>query len=207
MIYSLPFNSFRNIMIVFGLLFLYQGGSTTVLLYTTSQFCGSSIVKDSWPVRIGVLGLIYSYHTQAWELPMLSTEQCVLLVSAVALNIFNGKPRADSRVIWPLYLASLISDPSFETIAKHTALLSLFLVVGPKATFNSWNSIKKFLTESYREETSRKMLYFLIINLVFMFVELAYGLFSNSLGLITDSFHMLFDCLGLFFSLCSTYIS
>lgn len=40
-----------------------------------------------------------------------------------------------------------------------------------------------------------------------MGVELTYGLMSNSLGLITDSFHMLFDCLGLFFSLCASYIS
>ena len=46
-----------------------------------------------------------------------------------------------------------------------------------------------------------------MINFVFMFVEMAYGVLSNSLGLITDSFHMMFDCLGLFFSLCASYIS
>ncbi|GAA5907356.1 cation diffusion facilitator family transporter [Sporobolomyces salmoneus] len=44
---------------------------------------------------------------------------------------------------------------------------------------------------------SRRIYYFLCLNLAFMFVQMAYGIWTNSLGLISDSIHMFFDCLAL----------
>lgn len=56
---------------------------------------------------------------------------------------------------------------------------------------------------------SRRIFYFLILNLAFTVVELLYGVWTNSLGLISDGFHMLFDCtallLGLYASLMSRW--
>eukprot|EP00741_Cyanophora_paradoxa_P013658 tig00020704_g13187.t1 len=54
---------------------------------------------------------------------------------------------------------------------------------------------------------SRRIAFFLSINLAFMFVELIYGVITNSLGLISDSFHMAFDCSALVIGLYASYVS
>jgi len=60
---------------------------------------------------------------------------------------------------------------------------------------------------TWKDPTSRNILIFFTINLLFMFVELIYGYMSGSLGLISDAFHMLFDCVALFIGLVASYIS
>ncbi|CAF1119640.1 unnamed protein product [Rotaria sp. Silwood1] len=57
--------------------------------------------------------------------------------------------------------------------------------------------LKSSLRDILAESDSRKIFYFLCINLMFTFVELLYGAWTNSLGLISDGFHMLFDCTAL----------
>lgn len=44
---------------------------------------------------------------------------------------------------------------------------------------------------------SRRIFWFLLVNLSFCGVEFLYGFWTNSLGLISDAFHMLFDCSAL----------
>ncbi|GFS15345.1 zinc transporter 5 [Elysia marginata] len=57
--------------------------------------------------------------------------------------------------------------------------------------------LKSGLRQILEDADSRKIFYFLCINLGFTFVELFYGVWTNSLGLISDGFHMLFDCSAL----------
>lgn len=57
--------------------------------------------------------------------------------------------------------------------------------------------MKNGLRQILEESDSRRIFYFLCINLMFTFVELIYGVWTNSLGLISDGFHMLFDCSAL----------
>ncbi|CAF0817886.1 unnamed protein product [Rotaria sp. Silwood1] len=57
--------------------------------------------------------------------------------------------------------------------------------------------IRSSLRDILAESDSRRIFYFLCINLMFTFVELLYGAWTNSLGLISDGFHMLFDCTAL----------
>ncbi|BFZ02223.1 hypothetical protein BsWGS_05262 [Bradybaena similaris] len=57
--------------------------------------------------------------------------------------------------------------------------------------------LKSGLRQILEDGDSRKIFYFLTINLCFTFVELLYGVWTNSLGLISDGFHMLFDCSAL----------
>ncbi|GFO13665.1 Zinc transporter 5-like [Plakobranchus ocellatus] len=57
--------------------------------------------------------------------------------------------------------------------------------------------LKSGLRQILEDADSRKIFYFLCINLGFTFVELLYGVWTNSLGLISDGFHMLFDCSAL----------
>lgn len=56
---------------------------------------------------------------------------------------------------------------------------------------------KHGLKQILEDPNSKKIFYFLCINLVFAVVELTYGVWTNSLGLISDGFHMLFDCSAL----------
>ncbi|XP_013399446.1 zinc transporter 5 [Lingula anatina] len=65
------------------------------------------------------------------------------------------------------------------------------------------NGLKQILEES----DSRRIFYFLCMNLFFTFVELVYGVWTNSLGLISDGFHMLFDCSALVMGLYAAVMS
>lgn len=67
--------------------------------------------------------------------------------------------------------------------------------------------IKNILRDIVLDRDSRKIFYFLCINLLFTFVELSYGVFTNSLGLISDGVHMLFDCSALVMGLAAAVIS
>lgn len=64
--------------------------------------------------------------------------------------------------------------------------------------------IKNSLKQILKESDSRKIFYFLCVNLIFTFVEMLYGIWTNSLGLLSDSFHMLFDCSALVLGLCAS---
>lgn len=66
---------------------------------------------------------------------------------------------------------------------------------------------KNILREILISKDSRRIFYFLCLNLVFTFVELFYGVFTNSLGLISDGVHMLFDCSALVMGLAAAVIS
>ena len=57
------------------------------------------------------------------------------------------------------------------------------------------------------DKESRRIVYFMSINLGFMFVQTFYALVSQSLGLLSDSIHMFFDCVGLFAGLVASIMS
>ncbi|XP_048738334.1 proton-coupled zinc antiporter SLC30A5-like isoform X2 [Ostrea edulis] len=67
--------------------------------------------------------------------------------------------------------------------------------------------LKSGLKHILEESDSRKIFYFLCINLMFTFVELVYGVWTNSLGLISDGFHMLFDCSALVMGLYASVMT
>lgn len=67
--------------------------------------------------------------------------------------------------------------------------------------------LKNGLKQIYEDSDSRRIFYFLCINLCFTFVELTYGVWTNSLGLISDGFHMLFDCSALVMGLYAAIMS
>ncbi|KAI9725419.1 MAG: putative zinc transporter msc2 [Chrysothrix sp. TS-e1954] len=57
------------------------------------------------------------------------------------------------------------------------------------------------------DKESRRILYFMSINLGFMFVQTFYAVASGSLGLLSDSIHMFFDCVGLLAGLVASIMS
>lgn len=66
---------------------------------------------------------------------------------------------------------------------------------------------KNGLRQILEESDSRRIFFFLCINMCFTFVELAYGVWTNSLGLISDGFHMFFDCSALVMGLYAALMS
>ncbi|RKP24042.1 cation efflux protein [Syncephalis pseudoplumigaleata] len=62
----------------------------------------------------------------------------------------------------------------------------------------SWPAALRYYMGIIMENrNSRRIFFFLTLNLAYMFVQLAYGFWTNSLGLISDAIHMFFDCLAL----------
>ncbi|KAK4134025.1 hypothetical protein BT67DRAFT_449634 [Trichocladium antarcticum] len=59
------------------------------------------------------------------------------------------------------------------------------------------------------DKDSRRIFYFMSLNLTFMFIQAFYGYVTDSLGLLSDSVHMFFDCValgvGLFASVASKW--
>lgn len=58
-------------------------------------------------------------------------------------------------------------------------------------------SVRSLLSTVLSSPDSRRIFYFLLLNLVYLFIQLAYGFFTNSLGLISDAVHMAFDCVAI----------
>lgn len=57
------------------------------------------------------------------------------------------------------------------------------------------------------DKDSRRIFYFMLLNLSFMLVQSTYGVLTGSLGLISDSIHMFFDCFALLVGLCAAVMS
>ena len=57
------------------------------------------------------------------------------------------------------------------------------------------------------DKDSRRIFYFMILNLCFMLVQSTYGVLTGSLGLISDSIHMFFDCVALLVGVCAAVMS
>ncbi|KAI6122690.1 cation efflux protein [Pisolithus croceorrhizus] len=69
--------------------------------------------------------------------------------------------------------------------------------------------IRFYLNSVLSDNESRKIFYFLVLNMCYMLIQMLYGVWTNSLGLISDAIHMAFDCLaigvGLFASIMAKW--
>ncbi|KAF7430574.1 putative zinc transporter msc2 [Pleurotus ostreatus] len=57
--------------------------------------------------------------------------------------------------------------------------------------------IRSYLKTILSNPESRKIFYFLMLNMCYMLVQMLYGVWTNSLGLISDAIHMAFDCMAI----------
>ncbi|KAI0372784.1 cation efflux protein [Pilatotrama ljubarskyi] len=75
-------------------------------------------------------------------------------------------------------------------------------VVEPSARAGSYYASANRLARAYLKDIlsnpeSRKIFYFLMLNMCYMLVQMLYGIWTNSLGLISDAIHMAFDCMAI----------
>uniref|UniRef100_A0A1I7XNQ6 Proton-coupled zinc antiporter SLC30A5 n=1 Tax=Heterorhabditis bacteriophora TaxID=37862 RepID=A0A1I7XNQ6_HETBA len=111
-----------------------------------------------------------------------------------------------------LFLALLLRigyDNSFRHLAVEIggpkrlySIISIF-----SALFLTPIAVLETLREILANSDSRRIFWFLCVNLGFCGVEFLYGFWTNSLGLISDGFHMLFDCSALVMGLVASVMS
>ncbi|KIY52849.1 cation efflux protein [Fistulina hepatica ATCC 64428] len=67
---------------------------------------------------------------------------------------------------------------------------------GPTRTSAS-RLVRSYVKTILSNPESRKIFYFLVLNMCYMLVQMLYGVWTNSLGLISDAIHMAFDCMAI----------
>ncbi|KAG8854799.1 putative zinc transporter msc2 [Tulasnella sp. 330] len=101
-----------------------------------------------------------------------------LPILAVSTLIFGRRPSlADTLVVGLLYMGIVKGRP--KEGPTHTSVTRL---------------MRTYLRIIMENEDSRKIFYFLMVNLAYMVVQMMWGFWTNSLGLVSDAIHMLFDC-------------
>lgn len=164
-------------------------------------------------ITIALFGLFLGFH---WTHP-----------AAVAISNMHGRPREQTSdhmisggvivsTIFFILATDILSWPSPKSqkgsfIGYSSEGMPLYRFAGDvlnRASKSSFGALMQgFLKRILKETDSRRIFYFLCINLSFAFVELAWGIWSNSLGLISDSFHMLFDCTALILGLVAAVMA
>ncbi|KAJ3007998.1 hypothetical protein HKX48_008827, partial [Thoreauomyces humboldtii] len=67
--------------------------------------------------------------------------------------------------------------------------------------------VRRYVRSIVQDPSTRKVFFFLLLNISFTGVEFAYGWWTGSLGLTADAVHMLFDSTALVFSLVASVIA
>ncbi|EJD43690.1 cation efflux protein [Auricularia subglabra TFB-10046 SS5] len=67
----------------------------------------------------------------------------------------------------------------------------------PSQSGSTAHLLRSYLKTIIANPESRKIFYFLMLNMCFMLVQMLYGVWTNSLGLISDAIHMAFDCMAI----------
>ena len=70
-----------------------------------------------------------------------------------------------------------------------------------------WTEDLPLLHSILMQKDTRRIFYFMLLNLAFMVIQSTYGFLTGSLGLISDSIHMFFDCIALLMGICATVMS
>ncbi|GAA5874053.1 hypothetical protein JCM16303_002674 [Sporobolomyces ruberrimus] len=143
-----------------------------------AHFPSSRLVTSGWPLTVisaTFVGYVGFGHGINWG------------EGAVAFIAWNGISQISS------------TDPRSGSVAVSSGLAtgsssSLPLLSRLSNFYRHFRATIKTILASAE---SRRIYYFLCLNLAFMFVQMAYGIWTNSLGLISDSIHMFFDCLAL----------
>ncbi|KAL7009738.1 putative zinc transporter msc2 [Cystobasidiomycetes sp. EMM_F5] len=156
------------------------------------------LFKLEWPTAVATAAFV---GTTAFERMMHVTDFVVMAIAYFGITqILYADPRLRAE-------ASGVNDTSsasagYQTSKKEstTALESLE---------SQYRHVRSTIKTILLNPDSRKIYFFLCLNLAFMFVQMMYGIWTNSLGLISDSIHMFFDCLalgmGLFASVMATW--
>eukprot|EP01138_Halocafeteria_seosinensis_P002853 gb/GECG01002914.1/.p1 GENE.gb/GECG01002914.1/~~gb/GECG01002914.1/.p1 ORF type:complete len:808 (+),score=58.68 gb/GECG01002914.1/:1-2424(+) len=147
--------------------------------------------------RIGSTDLRIWFYIPAASAALISS---LLFERITMIKIVGGATSVGSYWILQRHMAAL-RTPSGQVAAEWEGTSNA--LEGGNFTVRLRRLLKHVMSDS----NSRKILYFLSINLAFMFVEIFVGLLTNSLGLVSDAGHMFFDNASLFIGLYAAYMS
>ncbi|KAG8694772.1 putative zinc transporter msc2, partial [Ceratobasidium sp. 394] len=158
------------------------------------------------PAHFIAVGMRAVHPTPA--LPVASLFAVVILAAALflhsSLGVTESRPAAlPLLVAFVMGLILFRSSPAWADFgvaglmaysASHTR--SLLTSDGEKPQPTS-RLLRSYLKTILANPESRKIFYFLMLNLCYMLVQMLYGVWTNSLGLISDAIHMAFDCMAI----------
>ncbi|CUA70659.1 Zinc transporter 5 [Rhizoctonia solani] len=166
------------------------------------------------PGHFIAVGLGAVHPTPVLPLPSL----LAILILAAGFFLAPGTAPETTRATLPLLVAFFIGPILFRSGlswmdfivagllfygASHTQTRSL------TKTQPTSRLLRSYLKTILANPESRKIFYFLVLNMCYMLVQMLYGIWTNSLGLISDAIHMAFDCMaigvGLFASVMATW--
>lgn len=168
------------------------------LLIFSRPICLRSAAKPGFVVGL-VLCLFFNISSDGF-----SSKATVSLMALCGLAYMAAQ--LDTRMFRAAVSASHSRQSSASSLLRRPPYAP---VNGSKVTqyllraSEDWPLIHSILAE----KDSRRITYFMLINLAFMFIQTFYSIVSGSLGLLSDSIHMLFDCVGLFAGLVAAIMS
>ncbi|CAE6418021.1 unnamed protein product [Rhizoctonia solani] len=155
------------------------------------------------PGHFIAVGLGAVHPTPTLPIPSL----LAILILATGFFLAPGTGTDATRATLPLLIAFFIGPVLFRSSPGW-----IDLVVASLLSYGAWHAHARSLTaktqptlrllRSYvktilANPESRKIFYFLVLNMCYMLVQMLYGIWTNSLGLISDAIHMAFDCMAI----------
>ncbi|CDZ97656.1 zinc transporter 5 [Phaffia rhodozyma] len=142
------------------------------------------------------------------SLPKAGTAFLLMIKVAAAVGwLFHGVRGSWSEVglgvgVWlAIYLTpyQLLPMPQTFSPLNHTSLSSSSSLSSTTSSTTSptYRLAKTYLKVILDNPESRRIWWFLLLNLGYMLVQMIWGVWTNSLGLISDAIHMFFDCMAL----------
>lgn len=183
-----------------------------VFSYFTTTSVGTIF---SWDVSLGVVamalfGVVMEFYIES----MLSNQMSIASISSTSL-VTSFITVCVYEWLWGVSSPSWMTFLCFFLILWGTGMVfqkpvmksDLPLFTGTKQTMTASTFLKFAMRQILDGKESRRIFFYLCLNLLFMFVECVYGWITNSLGLMSDSAHMLFDCTALAIGLFAAVIS
>ncbi|KAL7411387.1 cation efflux family-domain-containing protein [Mrakia frigida] len=114
---------------------------------------------------------------------------------------------AIAGIVWFSIVSLPVSPPNSNLLYPSHPASSI--ATAPTPSSSTHRLLRTYLKTILANPESKKIWYFLLLNLAYMLVQMIWGVWTNSLGLISDAIHMFFDCMalgvGLFASVMATW--
>ncbi|THH15614.1 hypothetical protein EW146_g4892 [Bondarzewia mesenterica] len=123
---------------------------------------------------------------------MSSTSPHYLIISYLSTCLFTAVFGALSFFQFPTWSDLVVSGLLLYGIYPRKSWLK-----DGNARTPPFRVIRSYVKAIMENPESRKIFYFLMLNLSYMLVQMLYGIWTNSLGLISDAIHMGFDCMAI----------
>jgi solute carrier family 30 (zinc transporter), member 5/7 len=194
--------------------------ATAVLLY---QFCGLSLMTTGSTSTLLLVSLLTMWSLLGVEMSVFRELPTPLATGLAAAIIGNAVVISSFQTFWQdAILAAMAYTAVYLDVSKSQVSNPAYVRPSPdekqqrlaNRKISAPTRILLQSTERYTllhgilaDRDSRRIFYFMLLNLSFMLVQSTYGVLTGSLGLISDSIHMFFDCFALLVGLCAAVMS